>query len=84
MKQEKVETRLDMLEKETKASGKYLDKLKMDLMGEIEGLKVEVATLRLFIERRHPVVKEELDKVRKEVIEGMGNAPATGKKRAAA
>lgn len=80
MKTEKVETRLDMIEKEMKASEKYMDKTKRDLMAEVEALKVEVATLRLFIERRHPVVKDELDKVRKEVIEEMG---APGKRRAA-
>jgi hypothetical protein len=80
MKTEKVETRLDMVEKEMKASEKFLDKTRRDLMAEVEALKVEVATLRLFIERRHPVVKDELDKVRKEIIEEMG---APSKRRAA-
>ncbi len=74
MKPEKVETRLDRLESEIRASGGYMEKVRMDLLGEIEWLKVEVGTLRRFIERRHPVVKEELDKVRKELVEEMGSA----------
>lgn len=80
MKPEEIEARFAMIERELQVSGDTLDKLKVDLMADVEALKIDSEAVKRLIKRINPEHYYELMKIREEVAREF---ESTNKKRAA-
>lgn len=70
---EKLEPRITMLEKELEAAGEQMEAAKINLMADIESLRIDVLAIRRFIAQNHPDMVKVLDGIRDEVAREIGS-----------
>ncbi len=64
MNQVALQKQIDDLRKETRISGEDVDERLIELQAEIDGLKLDVAALKAFLEAEHPHFPEKFEVIR--------------------
>ncbi|OIP62737.1 MAG: hypothetical protein CO150_08300 [Nitrospirae bacterium CG_4_9_14_3_um_filter_53_35] len=68
MKEKELETRISLLERELSVLVEELDKLKLDHRGELDTLRIEIETLKSFLEKRHSDFAGIFDRIKSETL----------------
>ena len=66
-----IQQRFHLLEKQIEAAVSLFQDTKLDLLSAIETLRIEIETLKIFLERRNPELKSLYSQLKDEAVEKM-------------
>lgn len=71
MSSKDTERRLRLMEKQVEAAVSLLQDTKIDLLSKNDSLKIEIETLKAFLQRSHPELENSYQAMRDEVLRNM-------------
>ena len=71
MEEHDIEQRFRLLQKQVEATASLLNDIKIDLTAAIDSVKLEIETIKMFIERHHPEFSDEYAKLKEEATQAI-------------